>query len=241
VVNSLVFLLIGLEVQLPSLVSGAGAIAWAALAMLAARAVSVYGLLPLTNRFTAPIPFKWRHVLFWGGLRGSLSIALVLSLPTALPGREQLVVMIFGTVILSLLAQGLTISPLLKQLRLVQSDPGLGEHERLQGQLLAGAAAVAELDNLRNRGAVVEPLYQKLRAELAAAQEDLGARMASLDVDGRALERQRRRLQRHLLNEKKARLAILLREGLLSEEAYQELNLKLDKDLAGLQEEDVTN
>jgi CPA1 family monovalent cation:H+ antiporter len=241
VVNSLVFLLIGLEVQLPSLVSGAGAIAWAALAMLAARAVSVYGLLPLTNRFTAPIPFKWRHVLFWGGLRGSLSIALVLSLPTALPGREQLVVMIFGTVILSLLAQGLTISPLLKQLRLVQSDPGLGEHERLQGQLLAEAAAVAELDNLRNRGAVVEPLYQKLRAELAAAQEDLGARMASLDVDGRALERQRRRLQRHLLNEKKARLAILLREGLLSEEAYQELNLKLDKDLAGLQKEDVTN
>jgi hypothetical protein len=69
----------------------------------------------------------------------------------------------------------------------------------------------------------------------------LGARLAALDVDGRALERQRRRLQRHLLSEKKARLAILLREGLLSEEAYQELNLKLDKDLAGLQKEDVTN
>ena len=87
---------------------------------------------------------------------------------------------------------------------------------------------------------MVEPLYQKLRAELAAAQEDLGARLAALDVDGRALEQQQRRLQRHLLNEKKARLALLLREGLLSEEAYQELNLKLDKDLAGLQKEDVT-
>jgi CPA1 family monovalent cation:H+ antiporter len=234
VVNSLVFLLIGLEVQLPNLVGGAGAIAWAVLAMLAARAVSVYGLLPLTNRFTELLSIRWQHVLFWGGLRGSLSIALVLSLPANVPGRAELVVMIFGAVIFSLIVQGLTISPMLKRLRLVQRDTSLGKHERLQGQLLAEAAAVAELDNLRSRGTVAEPLYHKLRAELTQSQQELSERLAALDVEGRALERHQRRLRHHLLNEKKARLALLLREGLLSEEAYQELNLKLDQELAGL-------
>jgi CPA1 family monovalent cation:H+ antiporter len=235
VVNSLVFLLIGLEVQLPSLMAGAGAIAWAVLAMLISRVVGVYGLLPLTNRFAEPIPFRWRHVLFWGGLRGSLSIALALSLPTDLPGRAELVVMIFGAVIFSLLAQGLTISPLLQRLRLIKSDPGLGEFERVQGQLLAETAAITELDNLRNRGMVTESLYQNLRADLAETMQGLGEQLAALDVGNRAAQQQQHRLQRHLINEKKARLALLLGEGLLSEEAYQELSMKMDEDLARLQ------
>lgn len=235
VVNSLVFLLIGLEVQLPSLAGGIKEIAWGVVAMLAGRAVGVYGLLPLTNRFTEKISFKWQHIMFWGGLRGSLSIALVLSLPTSLPGRTELVVMIFGAVIFSLLAQGLTISPLLRWLRLVKGDSGLGEHERLQGQLLAETAAAAELDGLRSRGAVAEPLYRKLRADLEQTQQELSMHLASLDIEGVALEQQERRLRRHLLNEKKARLTLLAREGLLSQEAHQELSVKVDEDLARLQ------
>jgi CPA1 family monovalent cation:H+ antiporter len=241
VVNSLVFLLIGLEVQLPMLAGNAKAIAWAVLAMLVGRMISVYGLMPLVNRFTEPVSLRWRHIMFWGGLRGSLSIALVLSLPIALPGRAELVVMIFGTVIFSLLAQGLTISPLLKRLRLIKRDPGLGEYERLQGQLLAETAALTELDNLRNRGMVAESLYQKLRADLARTQQELNERLAALDIGNRAAEQQQHRLQLHLIKEKKARLALLLREGLLSEEAYQELNVKLDEDLARLQREAATD
>jgi CPA1 family monovalent cation:H+ antiporter len=234
VVNSLVFLLIGLEVQLPMLAANAKAIAWAVLAMLLGRVVSVYGLMPLTNRFTEPVGWRWQHILFWGGLRGSLSIALVLSLPTALPGRTELVVMIFGAVIFSLLAQGLTISPLLKRLRLSTSDPDLKEYEKLHGELLAETAASTELDSLRHRGMVAEPVYRKLRESLDQSQQELSERLAGLEVSSRAAEQQERRMQRHLINEKKARLALLLREGLLSEEAYQELNVRLDEELAGL-------
>jgi CPA1 family monovalent cation:H+ antiporter len=122
VVNSLVFLLIGLEIQLSLFADYATFILWAVLAMTVARAITIYGMFPVNNRLTEPVSHRWQHVLVWGGLRGSLSIALVLSLPLTIPGRVQLVAMTFGAVTFSLLAQGLTISPLLKALGIKRSD-----------------------------------------------------------------------------------------------------------------------
>ncbi|CAN5864419.1 hypothetical protein BH18ACI4_BH18ACI4_28340 [soil metagenome] len=123
VVNSLVFLLIGIEIQLSMFADYARFILWAVLAMTVARAITIYGLFPISNRLTEPVSHRWQHVLLWGGLRGSLSIALVLSLPLAIPGRVQLVAMTFGAVTFSLLAQGLTISPLLTALKIKRSAP----------------------------------------------------------------------------------------------------------------------
>jgi hypothetical protein len=65
--------------------------------------------------------------------------------------------------------------------------------------------------------------------------------LEELDAGSDVEEEQRRRLQHHLINEKKARLASLLREGLLSEEVYQELSVKLDEDLTRLQGERATS
>jgi Sodium/hydrogen exchanger family len=151
----------------------------------------------------------------------------------ALPGRSDLVVMVFGAVIFSLLVQGLTIALLLKRLRL-RREPGLMTYELLQGRLLAETAAITKLDDLRNRGMVVEQVYQTLHADLSRSQHELSRRLEELDAGGDVEEEQRRRLQHHLINEKKASLASLLREGLLSEEVYQELSVKLDEDLTKL-------
>lgn len=124
VVNSLVFLLIGLEIRLPQLATAASAVAWGILAMLIGRIVAVYGLLPLTKRLGSPVPLRWQHVLFWGGLRGSLSIAMALSLPASVPGRSNFIFMIFGVVLFSLLVQGLTVGPLLRWLRFLGQETG---------------------------------------------------------------------------------------------------------------------
>jgi monovalent cation:H+ antiporter, CPA1 family len=121
VVNSLVFLLIGLEVKLALLAQHIRVIAWAVLAMTVARALSSYGVIQISNFFATPVSGKWQHVLFWGGLRGALSIALVLSLPVEAPARAELVAMTFGAVTFSLLVQGLTVSPLLKLLGIKES------------------------------------------------------------------------------------------------------------------------
>jgi len=121
VVNSLVFLLIGLEIQLQFLLSYALPILLAVSAMMAARLLVTYGTFIGLNRFIHSIPWRWQHVMFWGGLRGAVSIALALSLPVNLPDRIQLVAMTFGAVTFSLLVQGLTISKVLKVLKISEA------------------------------------------------------------------------------------------------------------------------
>lgn len=107
---------------MPQLATTVSSVASGILAMLACRIVAVYGLLPLTKVLGSPVPLRWQHILFWGGLRSSLSIALVLSLPAGLPGRSQFILMIFGAVLFSLLAQGLTVGPLLRLLGFSRQD-----------------------------------------------------------------------------------------------------------------------
>lgn len=237
VVNSLVFLLIGLEIQIGTL-ANATAIAWAVAAMLIARLVCVYGLIALMNLRAEPVPFKWQHVLFWGGLRGSLSIALVLSLPVTLPGRQMLVAMVFGAVIFSMLAQGLTISPLLRWLRISAAPQELKSYEMARGKLLAETAALAELDQLRSQGLVTERVYRAMQPALTRSQEELSQRLSELDVADIDVDRQlKTQISRHLIAAKKTRLTTLLRDGLLSEETWGELNEALDEELADLRDE----
>ena len=68
-------------------------------------------------------PSSWAHVLFWGGLRGSIPIALLLGLPRVgplAPYRDALLITGFGVVLFSLVVQGLTVNPLLGWLGLRQ-------------------------------------------------------------------------------------------------------------------------
>ena len=56
-----------------------------------------------------------QHVLWWGGLRGALGLALALSLPTTLPLRNEILVATFGVVVFSVVAQGLSMPLLLNR------------------------------------------------------------------------------------------------------------------------------
>jgi CPA1 family monovalent cation:H+ antiporter len=113
-----VFLLIGLEIHLRQLLQNWTVVALAVAAMLVGRVFSVYLLIPLSNRFSDKLPFRWQPVIVWGGLRGALALALALSLPSSFPLREQILDLTFGVVIFSIVVQGLTIKPLLSLLKL---------------------------------------------------------------------------------------------------------------------------
>jgi monovalent cation:H+ antiporter, CPA1 family len=231
VVNSLVFLLIGLEIQF-SMFQNVPVIFWAVLAMLVSRIVAVYGLMPILRRFEIALPFRWQHVLFWGGLRGSLSIALVLSLPTALPGRSTLVIMVFGAVAFSLLGQGLTMSPLMQRLKLAHREPHSRDLEILQAQLLAETDALKEVERLRSRGRISGPVQQRLHHQITQNQEQISKLLSKLDLqEPHIVQQELLRFQRHLLDVKKATLRELLREGTLSADSYHELIAQLDEDL----------
>jgi CPA1 family monovalent cation:H+ antiporter len=117
--TGLVFLLIGLAITIDHLLAAAVPIAWAVVAITVGRAIVVYGLLGgsfvVGERLGlgARLPLGWLHVIFWGGLRGAVAVALALSLPADLPQRELLQGLTFGVVLFTLLVQGTTASRLL--------------------------------------------------------------------------------------------------------------------------------
>lgn len=119
--NSLVFLLIGFEVQAGDLIRSVGLILPAFGAVLAGRAVVVFAASLLFRGTAERLPWRWSAVLTWGGLRGALSLVLALSLPPGFPQRDTLVALTSGVVILSILLQGFTMAPLLRGLRLTRS------------------------------------------------------------------------------------------------------------------------
>lgn len=108
ILTSLVFLLIGFAIRLPSLIGIGGAVAIGTGAVVVARALIVYVPAGATRLWTgAPrIPRGWVHVIFWSGLRGAIALAAALSLPADFPRRELLQEISFGIVLVSLLVQG---------------------------------------------------------------------------------------------------------------------------------------
>lgn len=116
VANSLIFLLIGMRlanqnyafVLLPALI--------AILIVTVGRAASIYPLSLLFVRSTLKIKAQHQHILFWGGLRGALALALALGLPPEMPDREAIITVAFAVVAFSIFVQGLTIKPLMRRL-----------------------------------------------------------------------------------------------------------------------------
>jgi CPA1 family monovalent cation:H+ antiporter len=114
VVNSLIFILIGMheakqnfEGELLPVVAGIAVV-------MVGRAAAIYPCCALLGRFFAPVPMSHRHVLFWGGLRGALALALALGLPPDIPHRNEIVTVAFAVVAFSIFVQGATVAPLLR-------------------------------------------------------------------------------------------------------------------------------
>jgi CPA1 family monovalent cation:H+ antiporter len=127
--NSIVFLLIGFEVRVQSLLRAWKPILIAYLAVTIGRAAVVYLVSFCLRRTREAMPWSWNLVLTWGGLRGGLSMVLALALPKDFPFRELLLPMTFGVVVLSILIQGLSMAPLLRRLQLVGSRNGGLDYE----------------------------------------------------------------------------------------------------------------
>ena len=126
VANVGLFLLIGLEVSVAGMQSHIGAVIWGIVTALAGRAIVAYGGATILGWLHFPLTIPERHIVFWGGLRGGVALAGVLSLPNHFPYRDELLAMTYGVVLFTLLAQGLTIGPLVRALGLGQSRPKIG-------------------------------------------------------------------------------------------------------------------
>ena len=118
--NSLLFILIGLSVNGEQLIASWQAILIAVFAVTVARAVSVYLFVPLTTRcFGLPsVSYGEQHVMWWGGLKGGLAIAIVLSIPDSLVEKQLLIELTVGVVLFSLLINAPTVRHLIHGLKI---------------------------------------------------------------------------------------------------------------------------
>jgi CPA1 family monovalent cation:H+ antiporter len=120
--NSLVFILIGMNVANQPLHKLGTAAVVAIVLVLAGRAVSIYPLSLLFRWSRWRLRTAFQHTLFWGGLRGALALALALAVPAAVPERGAIILTAFVVVAFSIIVQGLTMPWLIKRL-------GLGRKE----------------------------------------------------------------------------------------------------------------
>ena len=235
--NSLVFLLIGLSVDLSLLWGNLGAIGVAVVAVVGSRAMVVYGFSWLARLWgrASRIPSSWRHVLFWGGLRGAISLALALSLPATMPARAELQAMTFGVVLFTLLAQGTTIQLLLERLGLTERSPHWVAREMRLGRLFATQAGLRRLERMHRDGLLPDDMWAGLREGYRQDQKQVVQEIKRLfrehaELEGEMLFQARR----EALKAERGALWDALRQNLLSDPAYEKLSTDIDYRLEAL-------
>lgn len=245
IANSLIFLLIGLQVHTASVSRADIPLMLAAIVgILVSRAIVVYGVGLYTNWRAARvyrIPLRFQHVILWGGLRGAIALAAALSIPDArVPERSTIILLTFGVVVFTLLVQGLTIRPLVARLGLSGADHAahLLAFERLQGQLVATQAARRALQALTEGGEIAPDVF----AQVSRAYEERGNRLRAalegLNVSADAIRAEQVIVAwRKSLQAEKDALLSLRNRGTITGSVYRALNAEIDRRLLRLEEE----
>jgi Na+:H+ antiporter len=233
VINSLVFLLIGLQVRVGTLLHTWRATLLAIGTVILGRIVSVYGLVPISNLFNTKIPLRWQHVLVSGGIRGALSLALALSLSSTFPYREQILAMTFGVVAFTIVVQGLVIRPLLGVLGM--AAPREDDYERARVHQIAISSAQSELEALLRHHAISAPAYEQLRRDLDSRIEQAKSEIA--EIYGRDESRILPEIQmarKKLTAAEKSSIEQAVRDGLISQQTATKMIEDADRQLNGL-------
>ena len=242
--NAVLFVLVGL--QLPTILEEQehSAAALIGLGLLVSAAVVGTRLLwtmfiPLVvralDRRASQIARRttWRVRLVggWAGLRGSVSLAAALALPLGFPERGLLIWLTLCVIFTTLVAQGLTLPPLIRALDV--HDDGRGELEELQARREATAAAIAHLELLREeewtRDDTIERtlgLYRFRERRLRQRAGEVADGDDDEDLDVRSFSYQR--LLREVLDAQRRRVIELRDEGVISDDVLHALERELD-------------
>ena len=228
--NSLVFLILGLEVDIPALLAAWQPIAWAIGAVIAARVIVVYGLNLVARYVAEPISLRWQHVLSWGGLRGALSLALALSLPASF-GEERALLrtMAFGVVLFTLLVQATTMGPLIRRLGIIMRDPQQVEYEKRHARLVALRSAEGHLERRYREGLLSSHTWETLRPKLQEQLTLLAEAVRESLRSAPALEAEEMdTARREILRAQRSAFMGMLQDGVISSEVYENLTAEVD-------------
>ncbi len=242
VVNSMIFLLIGFELEIDQLIPYLFPIMVAVVAVLVSRAIIVYAMAGIHNALTPrprDVPKSYQHVMFWGGLRGAISLALALTLSGDVFGEafaNEMRIMAFGVVLFTLVVQGLTIEKLINHLKLAVKPQPRVTQQRLQANIYAKRAGKRELDRLHSDDILFPEIWEAMsgiyEVEIAEAKEALNSHLNEYPELEQEVFLQARE---EVLKAERAAISNAAREGFLSDELHHEMAKEADNHLAALE------
>ncbi|MFM7474542.1 MAG: cation:proton antiporter [Microcystis aeruginosa] len=242
IVNTFIFLLIGIEINPLTIWQTLPSIVLVILAYQLGRILSVYSLLSVLRWIDRPIPLRWQHILILGNIKGSLSMALAVAIPLALTGRELIIELVFGAVLFSLVIQGLALPWLIKKLDIGQVSAVTRDIGQLQLQLIASKAAQDELANLLKSGVLPKAVYEELWASYQAKVAVSERRLRDAYNQSRSGQRSPNNseldaIRRRLFLAEKAALSDALRKRIVPEDLVQSYVKGLDEKLLSLDDD----
>ncbi|MDH3682063.1 MAG: Na+/H+ antiporter, partial [Acidimicrobiia bacterium] len=239
-VNSMVFLVIGLRVSPSDLNDDAWAVAVALVGVLVTRVVLVYGLAELTGKVMPRryIPMSYRHVMTWAGLRGAISLALVLTMSDEVFGEETVKtveVMTFGVVLFTLLIQGTTITAVIRRLGLSGRADNELEQQRHQARIAMRRAGQSEINRLGAEGVLFTEMADALSRTY---QRDVTQQASSLRSHFQAHPELELSMllqaRRDALVAERTALVDIARAGLVDNQVVGDLTIELSDRLAAI-------
>jgi CPA1 family monovalent cation:H+ antiporter len=230
IVNSLIFLMIGTQIHLADLIHFGPSILLVFGIVVAARALICYPSVAILNLMGERIPARWLHVINWGGIHGSIPIALALGLPD-IPRREYILSLVFGVVFLSLTVQGLTMSPLIRVLGLARREEEEELYERSVASAVALRRAIEDLNRRRGEGRVSHAIHESLSEELEVRLNQVQEEMSRLEEYASVQSLWEKKTRKSLLMLEKSTLKDLVLQGVISHENAGELMRRVDEAL----------
>ena len=238
VANALIFLMVGLTVDLGSLMAALPVLFWVVAAMLISRAVVVYTLVPLLGKLPGsdPIDFGYRTVMFWGGLRGGIALAIALSLPAAVQNKELFITLAVGAVLFTLLVQGLTIEAVVRHFRL--DVPPLSDRmARIEGLMAAKHRTLEQIPHLRAGGLFSPRIAEEMASRCGSALEEYRSRLDELRAREMDMKEERRLLYLRCLAEENTLYYEMFSKGHLGERTYRNLTHSIEMQTEGIRHE----
>jgi CPA1 family monovalent cation:H+ antiporter len=172
-------------------------------------------------------PWQWPVVISWAGIRGAVSLAAALALPTNFPARDLIVFLTFAVILVTLVGQGLTLPWLIRVLH-VQDDGG-AEREDAKARIKASEAALARLEELEQEGWVREDTAERTRGQYRFRTNRFRARYQGVDEEGvEERSQQYQRLRRELLEAERQAVLRLRNEGTITEDVMQRVQRDID-------------
>ena len=229
VANALIFLLVGLTVDAGALFDALPVLAWVIFAMLLSRALVIFSLVPLVGRLpgSEPVSRSYQTVMYWGGLRGGIALAIALSLPDTLADKDVFVTIATGAVLFTLIVQGLTIERVVKHYRL--HIPPLSDRlAQLESRISGKLRTLEELPLLQAGGLFPPRVAKSVSDQANKALVDLRGTLADLQERELNVEQERRILYLRSFGAEKTRYFEMFSKGHLSEGAYRDLVHSID-------------